>query len=144
MLWKKGGYAIITPQIPFLVKGNNFDAQLTLCTETGESIKGAALVCSEADIEGIITAKLTGASEYSPIGDTLDTAFYIGDMVELSEIDIDFRVNVSMEKADGLYVIQIQTVYGLAPSVENPYFSPDLTNYFNGELTSYFRVLGTT
>jgi hypothetical protein len=143
MYWERNGDIILTPQISFLVKGTNFDVTLTLCIEAGESVKGAGLVCIESDFAGIITAKLSGESVYIAVGDTLDTAFYIGDMAELTEIDIDFRVNVGTGEADGLYVIPIQVVYGLAAAIENPYFSRELTSYFNGELTSYFRVLGT-
>ena len=139
MRWQKNEIVISTPQIPFLVKGNYFDITLSLCTDEGEDINGAGLLCRDAINEGIVSAKFADGVEYLSIGSTAETAFPLGNISANSEIDIDFRVSVSRGSSDGLYVIPVSVIYGIPSAVESPYFSADLDSYFNVNLSSYFQ-----
>lgn len=115
MYWKQGTYQTAAANLPFYITGTNFDATFTLVTEAGEDLTGVALLVSNADYEGYISAKRATDSEYLEIMGLGNPLCFLGDFATATETDIDFRVSLPSTLADGLIIISVVTAQNQTP-----------------------------
>lgn len=101
MYWTHGGTRIITPTIPFLKIGTNYDYTFVLNTEAGEDLDKCYLCVATQAHVGLVTAKLSTATVYKTLKGLFNANCFLGAVAASSTLTVNFRINFTAGSSEG-------------------------------------------